>query len=49
LSDVVAGIAVGYVVARAMWYALVERRETPGAGNRAGAGSGRAAGVPAAV
>jgi membrane-associated phospholipid phosphatase len=30
LSDVIAGVTVGYVVARSMWFALVERREIPG-------------------
>jgi membrane-associated phospholipid phosphatase len=33
LSDVVAGVAVGYVTARAMWYTLVERREFSGNGD----------------
>ena len=44
LSDVVAGVTLGYVVARAMWYVLVERRETASV-----ADDHHAARLPAAV
>lgn len=48
LSDVVAGITIGYVTARATWYALVERRERlPAEGG--GGDNNPVAPVPAAI
>jgi membrane-associated phospholipid phosphatase len=43
LSDVVAGTTVGYVTARAMWFALVERREMTLSGNQDPAAAAAAA------
>jgi membrane-associated phospholipid phosphatase len=44
LSDVVAGVTLGYVCARAMWYVLVERREAANAVE-----NGSRTGLPAAA